>query len=147
MISYLAMGTLSSELGPIVTRLGDMPRVYADANVPQGLVAFMRHVLHWDVYFVLEHPDMRRARDDEHFRCAREMRRTLVTLDRDFTDDRRFPPEESGGVVVLTAPDERRFEHVLRRVDEHLLRAAAADGVVPGLPLAGRKVYAHTNWP
>ena len=75
------------------------------------------------------------------------MRRTLVTLDRDFTDDRRFPPEESGGVVVLTAPDARRFEHVLRRVDEHLLRAAAADGVVPGLPLAGRKVNAHTNWP
>jgi hypothetical protein len=141
------MGTLSSELGPIVTRLGDVPRVYADANVPQGLVTFMRHVLHWDVYFVLEHPDMRRARDDEHFRCAREMRRTLVTLDRDFTDDRRFPPEESGGIIVLAAPDARRFEHVLRRVDEYLLRAADANGVVPGLPLAGRKVYAHTNWP
>ena len=147
MISYLDMGTLSSELGPIVTRLGEAPRVYADANVPVGLVRFMRHDLRWDVYFVLEHPDMRRARDVEHFRCAREMRRTLVTLDRDFTDDRRFPPGESGGVVVLAAPDERRFEQVLRRVDEHLRRVNDAPGVQPGLPLAGRKIYAHTDWP
>jgi hypothetical protein len=141
------MGTLSSELGPIVSRLAETPRVYVDANVPLGLVRFMRAALRWDVYFVLEHEDMRRARDVEHFRCAREMRRTLVTLDRDFTDDRRFPPEESGGVIVLAAPDERRFEAVLRRVDEHLIRASGPCEADPDLPLAGRKIYAHTDWP
>ena len=40
------MGTLSSELGPILARTGGAPRVYADANVPLGLVTFMRHRLH-----------------------------------------------------------------------------------------------------
>ena len=97
MIGYLVMGTLSSELGPIVERHADAPRVYADANVPLGLVRFMRQVLCWDVFFVLEHSDLRRAADAEHFRVAREMRRTLVTLDRDFTDPRRFPPARAAG--------------------------------------------------
>ena len=147
MISYLVMGTLSSELGPIVTRHGEGPRIYADANVPVGLVRFMRHALRWDVFFVLEHPDLRRAPDTVHFRCAREMRRTLVTLDRDFADDRRFPPDQSGGVVVLAAPDERRFEDVLRRVDAHLRMPPERAPANAGLPLAGRKIYAHTNWP
>lgn len=147
MISYLVMGTLSSELGPILSRLGEAPRIYADANVPRGLVRFMRLVLRWDVLFVLEHPDLRRAPDSEHFRCARAMRRTLVTLDRDFADDKRFPPDQSGGVVVLAAPDERRFEDVLRRVDEHVWRTPEVPPEDQGLPLAGRKIYAHTNWP
>ena len=141
------MGTLSSELGPIVERHADAPRVYADANVPLGLVRFMRQVLCWDVFFVLEHSDLRRAADAEHFRVAREMRRTLVTLDRDFTDPRRFPPGESGGIIVLSAPDERRFEEVLRRVDSALLRKGAPPTQCSGLPLAGRIVYAHTGWP
>ena len=103
------MGTLSSELGPIVGRAATGPRVYADANVPLGLVGFMRHELGWDVFFVMEHDDLRRARDVEHYRLARDMRRTLVTLDRDYIDDRLFPPAESGGVIVLSAPDATRL--------------------------------------
>jgi hypothetical protein len=147
------MGTLSSELGPIVAGLATSPRVYADANVPQGLVRFMRAALHWDVFFVLEHDDLRRARDIEHYRRARDMRRTLVTLDRDYLDDDRlFPPDESGGVVVLTAPDHRRYEDVLRRIDRRLLRPGHPDSLLEpaaalDLPLLGRKVYAHVNWP
>src|SRR5690242_4897807 len=100
------MGTLSSELGPHAERLVNEPRVYVDANVPAGLVAYMRTRLRWDVLFVIEHPDLRRARDDAHYRLARQLRRTLITLDRDYLDDRRFPPAESGGVLVLTAPGE-----------------------------------------
>ena len=146
------MGTLSSELGPIVGRSASCPRVYADANVPMGLVAFMRQRLHWDVFCVMEHGDLRRARDLEHFRLAREMRRTLVTLDRDYIDDRRFPPGESGGVIVLSAPDAPRFEEVLRRIDVRLLRPghpeALVDAAAPAdCPLAGQKVQAHVNWP
>ena len=30
-----------------------------------------------------------------------------MTLDRDYLDDRRFPPAEGGGVLVIHAPDER----------------------------------------
>ena len=57
------MGTLSSELAPHAERLVPRPRIYADANVPAGLVAYMRVHLHWDVLFVLEQDDLRRAPD------------------------------------------------------------------------------------
>jgi predicted nuclease of predicted toxin-antitoxin system len=148
------VGTLSSELGAVLDRLPAPPRVYADANVPAGLVGFMRQRLGWDVFFVMEHEDLRRARDVEHFRLARQLHRTLVTLDHDYLDDRRFPPAESSGVVVVSAPDERLLARVLRQVDEVLLRphpalagaAGAGDRPAP-LPLAGRKVHAHPDWP
>jgi predicted nuclease of predicted toxin-antitoxin system len=150
-VSYVPVGTLSSELGAVLDRLPAMPRVYADANVPAGLVGFMRQRLGWDVFFVMEHEDLRRARDVEHFRLARQLHRTLVTLDHDYLDDRRFPPAESSGVVVVSAPDERLLARVLRQVDEVLLRphpalAGAGDRPAP-LPLAGRKVHAHPDWP
>src|SRR5678816_1715226 len=103
------MGTLASELGGHAGQIAGQPRVYIDANVPAGLVGFMRRSLSWDVLFVLEHDDLRRARDDEHYRLARQLRRTLITLDRDYLDDRLFPPAESGGVVILTAPEERGY--------------------------------------
>jgi hypothetical protein len=146
------MGTLSSELGPIVGRTTPCPRVYADANVPMGLVAFMRLRLRWDVFFVLEHDDLRRASDAEHYRLAREMRRTLVTLDRDYIDNRRFPLSESGGVIVMAAPDATRYEALLSRIDRRLLRPGHPDSLVDAaapadLPLLGRKVHAHADWP
>jgi predicted nuclease of predicted toxin-antitoxin system len=135
------MGTLSSELGAVLEHVAPAPRVYADANIPAGLVAYMRQTLAWDVYFVMEHPDLRRAPDLEHFRLARQLHRTLVTLDRDYFDDRRFPPDETSGVVVVSASDERQLARVLSRVDRFLLRQASA------LPLAGLKVHAHPDWP
>src|SRR5215218_3668921 len=101
------MGTLSSELNPHAARIAQEPRIYADANIPTGAVEFMRTRLHWDVLFVLEHDDLRRARDIEHYRLARQLGRTLVTLDRDYLDDRTFPPDEGAGVIVFCAPDER----------------------------------------
>src|SRR3990170_3747202 len=99
------MGTLASELGPHVERITGQPRIYVHANMPAGLVTFMRNALRWDVLFVIEHDDLRRARDGEHYRLARQLRRTLITLDRDYLDDKAFPPTESGGVLVLTAPE------------------------------------------
>ena len=131
------MGTLSSELKQHASRLRDQPRIYADANLPNGTVAFMRDRLQWDVFFVLEHDDVRRARDTEHYRLARQLGRTLVTLDHDFFDDRSFPPEEGAGVIVFSAPDERQLRKLLRRADRTLFRAAGATG----LPLEGRKLH------
>lgn len=142
------MGTLSSELRDALQRTPGAPRVYADANVPAGIVAFLRTRLRWDVFFVMEHADLRRASDVEHYRLAREMHRTLITLDRDYFDDRRFPPEQSGGVIVVSAPDERLLERVLRRVDEHVMRCKDVEGRPPGaLPLVGGKLHAHLDWP
>lgn len=142
------MGTLSSELRHALERTAGAPRVYADANVPAGIVAFLRQQLRWDVFFVMEQPDLRRAPDEEHYRLAREMHRTLVTLDRDYFDDRRFPPGRSGGVIVVSAPDERLMAKVFRRVDRHLLRGPSPEGRPPGaLPLAGQKLHVHPDWP
>ena len=131
------MGILSSELGPLVEQVADRPRVYADANVPNGVVGFMRERLGWDVLFVLEHDDLRRARDIEHYRLARQLGRTLVTLDHDYMDDRTFPPPEGAGVILLTAPDERRLRTLLVRADARLFRAEGAGA----LPLDGRKIH------
>jgi len=133
------MGTLWNELGPVADAVADRPRVYADANVPAGLIAFMRERLKWDVLSVMDQPDLRRARDTEHYRLARQLRRTLITLDRDYLDDRKFPPAQGAGVLVIAAPDERGLAKLLQRLDQHLF---ATDT----LPLDGRKLHAHPDW-
>jgi hypothetical protein len=135
------MGTFSSELERHADALAARPRIYADANVPARLIAYMREVLGWDVLFVLEEEELRRASDARHYRLARQLHRTLVTLDRDYLDDRRFPPEEGAGVLVLSAPDERAFTALLARVDQSLFSARPV-----GLPLVGRKMQVYTDW-
>lgn len=133
------MGTLSSELGPFVERSNGRPRVYADANIPTGVVAYMRATLGWDVLFVLEHDELRRARDIEHYRLARQLGRTLITLDHDYLDDRGFPPAEGAGVMVFSAPDERWLRRLVRKMDRQLFRAEGARA----LPLERRKAEWH----
>jgi hypothetical protein len=136
------MGTLASELAPLASR-HPVPRVYADANIPNGVVSYMRLTLGWDVLFVLEHDDLRRARDIEHYRLARQLARTLVTLDRDYEDDCRFPPAEGAGVIVCSAPDEARLCGLLLRLDRDVFRA---DGAAP-LPFEGRKSRVYVDGP
>jgi hypothetical protein len=145
------MGTFASELGGYAERVSGQPRVYVDANVPARLVSYMRQALQWDVLFVLEHDDLRRAPDGEHYRLARQLRRTLLTQDRDYLDDRKFPPAESGGVLVIWAPVERGLMVLLKRVDREVFRrpvpeGQAADHVDPPLPLEGRKLHVHIDW-
>lgn len=139
------MGTLSSELAPHAERLTPRPRVYVDANVPAGLVVHMRASLGWDVLFVMEEPPLRRAPDRTHYELAQQLRRTLVTLDRDYLDDEVFPPHEGSGVLVLTAPNERELCGILTRVDRTLFRTDEEAPRNP-LPLNGQKLHAHTDW-
>jgi hypothetical protein len=139
------VGTLSSELAEHAERLAPLPRVYADANVPAGIVAHMRTRLHWDVLFVMEEDELRRAPDAKHYELARQLRRTLVTMDRDYLDDRRFPPDLSGGVLVINAPDERQLAALLDRVDRALFRPADSSAPV-AQPLEGRKLQINTDW-
>lgn len=144
------MKSLASELAPVAEDLTRQPRVYADANVPAGLVGFLRTRLQWDVLFVVEHDDLRRLPDIEHFRLAAQLRRTLLTLDRDYLDDRRFPPASGCGVLVVSAPDERGLIKLLSRLDRALFRPRQPGGGPPtggeALPLAGRKLHAHPDW-
>jgi Domain of unknown function (DUF5615) len=132
------MGTLWSELAPIASGRAEAPRIYADANVPAGVVTFMRDTLRWDVLFVVEHDDLRRAHDIEHFRLARQLHRTLITMDRDYLDDRMFPPAETAGVVVLSAPDERGLRRLLERVNQDVFHDGS-DALI-ALPLEGAKL-------
>jgi hypothetical protein len=134
------MGTLASELVPHAERLTGQPRVYVDANIPAPLVSFMRTELRWDVFFVIEHDDLRRASDRDHYQLARQLGRALITCDRDFLDDAKFPPPQGSGVIVLSAPGERGFTMLLTRLDRELLR------VVP-CPLGTRKLHVHVDWP
>jgi hypothetical protein len=142
------MGTLSSELASHAERLSPRPRIYADANVPAGVVAYMRARLEWDVLFVMEDDDLRRAPDARHYRLAQQLRRTLITMDRDYLDDRRFPPAEGGGVFVINAPDEGLLASLLQRIDRAFFRQAddPCQTQPSALPLAGRKMQVHTDW-
>lgn len=142
------MGTLSSELAAHAERLSPRPRIYADANVPAGLVAYMRTRLDWDVLFVLEEPELRRAPDVRHYRLAQQLRRTLLTMDRDYLDDERFPPTETCGVLVVQAPDERQLTVLLDRIDRTLFPrvADAVDAADDRLPITGRKLHLHGDW-
>lgn len=133
------MGTLWSELAGVAGQVSGHPRVYVDANVPAHLVAFMRTSLRWDVLFVLEEDTLRRAPDTEHYRLARQLGRTLITLDHDYLDDCRFPLARSGGVLVLTAPEPRGFRGLLTRLDRELLGQGDQ-------PLVGRKLHVHVDW-
>lgn len=137
------MGTLASELAGLV-ELPTKPRIYADANVPAGLVAYMRERLAWDVFFVVEDDELRRAPDHRHYTLARQMGRTLITMDRDYLDDRRFPADESGGVVVIWAPNEPLMARMLALVDARVLRGL--DGAPLAGPLRGGKLVADPEW-
>ena len=143
------MDTLASRLGGIIEGLTDAPRVYCDANLPAGLVRFMRERLRWDVFFVMEEDDLRRASDIEHFRMAAQLRRTLLTLDKDYLDDTRFPPREGSGLIVLSAPHQEQFERLLTHVDRVLFRPAVdtlKTGDASRMPLLGRKLHVQSDW-
>ena len=153
------MGTLASELGPHVERIAGQPRIYVDANMPAPVSSRSCATrCSWDVLFVIEHDDLRRARDGEHYRLARQLRRTLITLDRDYLDDRKFPLDESGGVLVLMAPEENGYLKLLKRLDAEIFRAAPLERPVERserpepperserLPLEGRKLHVHVDW-
>ena len=143
------MNTLASGLAAVAEHLAGQPRVYADANVPAGVIGFLRTRLRWDVLAVIEHDDLRRLPDIEHFRLAAQLRRTLLTLDRDYLDDKRFPPAACPGVLVISAPDEAGLTKLLSRLDRAIFRPRRRPPGAPpaaGLPLAGRKLHAHPDW-
>ena len=130
------MGTMASALRSVARHLDGIPQVYADANIPVGAVAFMRQQFGWDVLFVVEDDRWRRARDRDHFTRALELGRTLITLDRDFLDDRTFPPDLSPGVIVCSAADEAMLVRLLAYINQSVFRAERNPH-----PLRGRKLW------
>ena len=136
------MRTLASELGSHVDPSSEVPRIYVDANVPAGVVGYMRGRLAWDVFFVMEHEDLRRAADEPPYQLSRQLHRILITLDRDFLDERRFPLDQSGGVVVVHAPDEQGLNRVMRRLHKEFFMSESLRHLSL---LAGRKLDLHPD--
>ena len=130
------MSTLASALRSLSPSLPRPARVYVDANIPAGAIVLMRRQLHWDVLAIVEHDDLRRLRDRDHFARALDLERTLITLDRDFLDDAAFPPALSPGVVVCSAADERILARLLVHLDETVFERREQDQ-----PLRGRKIW------
>jgi len=139
------MGTLHSALDALRAPHSLRPLVYADANVPAPAVRDMRARFGWDVTHVMDDPQWRRASDVAHYRRARELRRTLVTFDHDYLDERRFPLTLSGGVVVFTAPDASALARLLIDLDA-LLRLGERRPGHEDLPLVGRKLHLFPGW-
>jgi len=73
----------------------------------------------------------------------------LLTLDRDYLDDKMFPARDSAGVLVVSAADEQGLVKLLSRLDRAVFRPRGrrkrAETRDP-LPLAGRKLHAHPDW-
>ena len=117
-----------------------------DSAGPTGEQRFeTRHELGWDVLHVIEHDDLRRASDYRHYELARQLQRTLITIDRDYLDDRRFPPAESSGVIVVWAPNEALLAGTMAELDRRVFHARES-GPRPRLPLEGRKLVADPSW-
>jgi predicted nuclease of predicted toxin-antitoxin system len=141
------MGTLASELGSRVEQLSRQPRVYVDANIPAGAVSHMRERLRWDVVAVVEDDELRRASDVDHYQTARRLRRTLITLDDDFLEERLFPWEESPGVIVVSAPNEAGLVKLLDKIHRAFFAARGRrDRRRRALPLEGQMLQVHPDW-
>jgi len=140
------MRTLASELGLHVEKSTSQPRIYADANVPAGVILYMRRRLKWDVLAVVEDDTLRRASDHEHYQTAAIFRRTLVSLDADFLDDSHFSPSSGSGVIILSAPDERGLIRLLRKIDKVFFAKRFREDPFFGLPLDGQKLQVHPDW-
>lgn len=60
------------------------------------------------------------ASDEHIYRIVCEERRVLVTLDRDFGEVLRFPPESSAGIIVLAIKGRVTREIIERRIADFL---------------------------
>jgi predicted nuclease of predicted toxin-antitoxin system len=60
------------------------------------------------------------ATDDRMFEVCQSERRALVTLDREFGQVIRFPPDESHGIVVLDVSPRAQADSILQRVKDLL---------------------------
>lgn len=74
-----------------------------------------------DVHTVVEER-LRGASDTELYGVCCDEQRCLVTLDLDFADVIRFPPEDSSGIVVIRVPRKPSLS-LLERLVRHFLHA------------------------
>ncbi len=74
-------------------------RIKVDENIGGSGVAILRQDGH-DVMTVREQ-DLAGSPDERIFQACADEGRTLVTMDRDFGNVRRFRPKQTAGIVIL----------------------------------------------
>jgi hypothetical protein len=98
-------GALMSRQKPVYLR--QKPILYFDENFPQPIVEPVRESRQVRKYFeLLSVYDFDNQRKDDEFQLAFCKVRgfVLVTLDKDFMDDRKYPIQKLPGIVVIAAP-------------------------------------------
>jgi hypothetical protein len=93
-------------------------KIKLDENIGMRGQEFLRAAGH-DVVTVHDEALCRAADDAILLACLREQR-VLVTLDHDFGNVLRFPPETSYGIVVLELPGRLTASGIVRGLSEFL---------------------------
>ena len=99
-------------------------RFKLDENLPSELASLFREFGH-DAETVLDQGMGGTQDSDLASACTREQR-VLVTLDKDFSDIRTYPPNRHAGIVVLRLQSQAR-DHVLTVGRRFLQTAPDAD--------------------
>jgi len=74
-------------------------RIYADENIEKETIESLRRA-NIDVLWIAEDNSLRKQKDDlYHYKKARKLKRYLLTKDRDFWSDSKYPLHESPGVI------------------------------------------------
>lgn len=81
-----------------------------DANLPQGLADTISRKFGFDCYRVSS-----RLEDEVVIQQATKEKRILLTLDTDFSNILRYPPEKHGGVIVFRLKNQS-YPHVTEAV-------------------------------
>jgi len=97
-------------------------RIKVDENIGRSGADLLRRGGH-DVMTVREQ-GLAGAADTAVFQACRAEGRTLITLDRDFGQVPRFPPEQSAGTVVLELGYPASMDALLDRLRDFLALAA-----------------------
>lgn len=102
-----------------------MAAVKLDENVPDSVAGILRAAGH-EVALARDE-QLAGANDDRVLTVAASEGRTLVTLDRDFTNILRHPPAATAGVVVIRLQGQtlRRIRQVAAVLAERLLQESA----------------------
>ena len=97
-------------------------KLKVDENIGRGGVDLLRQAAH-DVTTV-HGQGFSGSADEVIFDVCKLEARTLVTLDRDFGQVHRFPPEHTAGIVVLDLGGPASLERLQNRLREFLALAA-----------------------
>lgn len=85
-------------------------RFLLDANMPRATLAALRAFGHTADH--VRDIGLGEATDERIAASAVEGAAVLVSRDLDFADVRRFPPQETQGILVLRLPDDTRADEI-----------------------------------